>query len=193
MEGGDPGDRDGLIVEAVLAGATLEQVAGRFRLTKQRVSQIVRARCPGWDGRGRRRAAGPQVADVRDCGDGPCGRQRVWSDEMVLAALRGAAGGGSLSARAWREGRFSPSITVVVARFGSWSAACRAAGLEVGTVGVPDRELLAMVAEYLAAGGNSARGYTVWAGDRGAAGLSVLRRRFGSWSMVKRLAAPPPV
>lgn len=214
--GGRREERDDQIVGAVLGGATLEQVAHVYGLTRQRVSQIVRARCPDWDGAERRsvRAAEARQARTEAAQDRAAarrfevargaGRPRVWSEEMVLTALRDAAAGGrALSVAGWKRRGLRPSVTVVIARFGSWNAACREAGLAVSPPPVvdparfPDEEMVAAVAEFLADPGAGGRGgvraYGSWAERARRTGArvpspSVLRARFGSWSQAKILA-----
>jgi hypothetical protein len=119
---------------------------------------------------------------------------------MILTALRAAAiAGNAPSAIQWRYAGEHPSVTVIVTRFGSWNAACTAAGLHIhrapfDRAAITDEELVGYVAEYLEAepvtpkdrGG--IRGYTVWARINHAPGPGALRARFGSWSRVKNLA-----
>jgi hypothetical protein len=221
VDGGRREERDDQIVGAVLRGATLEQVAHAYGLTRQRVSQIVRARCPDWDGAERRsvRAAEARQARTDEALDRAAarklevvrgnGRPRLWSDAMVLNALRDAAvGGRALSVSGWRKRGLRPSVTVVIARFGSWNAACREAGLIVSPPPVvdparmSDEELVAAVVEFLAdstlehtaeRGRGGVRAYGSWAAALRRTGAhvpspSVLRARFGSWSQVKILA-----
>ena len=87
----------------------------------------------------------------------------------------------------------------IVTRFGSWNAACLAAGLHVhrapyDRAAIPDDELVGYVAEYLEAEPSTPRdrggirGYTGWARTNHAPGPGALRARFGSWSSVKDLA-----
>jgi hypothetical protein len=125
----------------------------------------------------------------------------MWTDEAILAQLVGAAADGrALSVAGWRAAGHRPSATVVISRFGSWSAACLAAGLVTARSPggwrhrTPDRALVEAVAAFLAepSPGSRDRGgvraYAAWAKRTGAPSAAVLRGRFGSWSAVKALA-----
>jgi Homing endonuclease associated repeat len=177
-------------VARVLAGETLQRVADDHSLTRQRVSQIVHAAAPSWDGDERRsKRAAEAHASV-----GPCvGRPRAWSNTEVLDALRGAAVDGRAPSQRWWSGFCDgPSASVVVNRFGSWNAACAAAGLRTTLPTVARRasrmDMLAAVTNYLSDGGAGVRGYTVWARLRGAPSAGSLRKEFGSWSAAKAAA-----
>lgn len=197
-------ERDRRIVEQVVAGASYAEVAREHRLSRQRISQIMRSYCPEWDGVLRRsnRATRREVADEpveRRFKVQTKGRPRVWTDEKVLAALVAASTDGRApSVSWWRTSRLSPSATAVIARFGSWNAACAAAGLTVADAPMPsadplpDSALIAAVVEFLADPNASefggARAYESWAKHMNAPSAAMLRTRFGSWSKVKALA-----
>lgn len=202
------GTRDRDIRDRVLGGATLALVARDHGLTRQRVSQIM-AGTPGWDGEKRRAAraaekaataaaarADRRLAPSQQTG----GRARTWTDTKILDALKAAAVDGTApSAINWRYSGKRPSATVIINRYGSWNAACTAAGLHVHRAPfdrdtISDDELIGYVADYLGSdplnprdrGG--VRGYTEWARSNHAPGPGALRTRFGAWSRVKALA-----
>lgn len=61
------------------------------------------------------------------------GRQRVYSDEAVIAAIRGAAdrlGWAPTIPEYQRETASGPAASTIIGRYGSWGTALRAAGLE---------------------------------------------------------------
>jgi len=206
------GGRDTAIISRVLGGETLQRVADDHSITRQRVSQIMRTRCPGWDGDQRRAeraseartaradAVAVAVAAGRITAPGRHGgRPRVWGDGMVLDALRAMGGpsGAAPSVNKWRSNGGRPSVTVIITRFGSWNNACLAAGLRVRPPPVPalridDETMIGAVISFLtepdAHDRGGVRAYTAWARSAGAPSPSVLRARFGSWSEVKRLA-----
>jgi Homing endonuclease associated repeat len=178
----------------------LQQVADDFDLSRQRVSQIVRDTCPDWDGTIRRAAVVKEDTVVVPGRVVTGGRPRVWTQQMILDALREAAVSGSApSVGRWKKEKRSPSPAVIVTRYGSWNSACLAAGLEVtpaprGMGGLSDAELVAGVAAFLAdpvARMRGVRGYAVWAREHGFPSPSMLRGRFGSWSAVVTAVSSP--
>lgn len=199
-------DRNTIIRDRVLGGATLAEVAEDYGLTRQRVSQLM-AGTPGWDGEKRRSARAAEKKAEAAAGrrlrlprGERGGRARTWTNTMILNSLRAASPAGiAPSAIQWRYTGQHPSVTVIVTRFGSWNAACAAAGLithraPFDRAAITDEQLIGFVAEYLAGepptpgdrGG--IRGYTHWAQTNHAPGPGVLRSRFGSWSRAKVLA-----
>lgn len=121
----------------------------------------------------------------------------TWSDAAILAALQSAAGDGPLSVSAYdafRGGRDLPSSARVIQRYGSWSAACSAAGLEVnaGRASYATKwtldALAESVADYLATEGSTGAyaGYAAWAAaTTGAPSAQTVRNRFGGWAAAK--------
>lgn len=91
--------------------------------------------CREWDEEGlrpsstaiRRRLGGWKRA-WREAGWSAPGRR--WQDEEILARLReaGEAAGGAIGRAAWSRERRRPSVSTVVARFGSWRRAWQLAG-----------------------------------------------------------------
>lgn len=128
-------------------------------------------------------------------------RPRVFSDEQVVAALRAVAaelGVRRLPHKLYGRvrGEDRPSVAIVVRRFGTWGAACEAAGLETGTRPKTyrnrrsDEELLGYVARFLSTAENpTATSYDVAARLHRWPSLTLLRQRFGSWSLAKIAAA----
>ena len=179
-------------------------VAREHRVSRQRISQIMRSHCPEWDGVRRRldRAAQREAAEEvveRRLEVRSNGRPRVWSDESMLAALVTASvDGRAPSVSWWRSSKLLPSATAMIARYGSWNAACAAAGLAVADAPItpaaktPDSVLIAAVVRFLAdptaSNFGGARAYESWAKGTDAPSSAVLRSRFGSWSKVKALA-----
>lgn len=124
------------------------------------------------------------------------------SDDDLLAALRAAAADGRpLSTGAYerhREGAGGPSVAWIVRRFGSWRAACAAAGLptharSARTATWSEDELVDQVASFLAAAEadgtpTSFAGYAAWAGRTdGAPSGATVRARL-PWAEAKRRA-----
>lgn len=127
----------------------------------------------------------------------------AFTDDDILAALRAAAGEGQpLSTAAYDRHRGTaggPSVTWIVRCFGSWRAACTAAGLptharSARTATWSDEELLAAVAGFLEAseadgGPSSFAAYAAWAAKtEGAPSGATVRARM-SWAQAKRCAA----
>jgi hypothetical protein len=128
--------------------------------------------------------------------------RQVYSDEDILGALRAAA---ALCGEPLSHGRYEtvardvggPSVARIIQRYGSWRAACTAAGVASG-VRVRDYQhawdvasVTAAVAEYLAAEGSAGTfaGYVAWAkaGDGRPSGATV-RNVLGGWNAAKAAA-----
>lgn len=122
------------------------------------------------------------------------------TDREILAGLRAVAaelGTDRLTLKQYDAARRSRADLLggvrVVQRFGTWSEACRQAGLEVlARRSVRGRrwtrqEMLAAVVDYLKDPGVNGTGweYEVWRAGRGVAGLATLRNVFGSWHAVR--------
>ena len=202
--------RDERIVEQVLAGATLADVARAYGLTRQRVSQIVMAAAPGVDLRARRRALDGRVAAVREKArlEGRAeartrvrdrSRQRMYTDEQLLLAVRRFTGAyGVPTIAAWQAAGMSPTVGVLTRRFGSWNRAVAAAGVMPRKASgsgrkFSDDDLLVFVQAFLSRthvpvrdrGGPGA--FDRWVPAGGPAS-STIRVRFGSWGEAKRRA-----
>lgn len=136
-------------------------------------------------------------------------RTPTFSDDALTAGLRDAAAevGEPLAVGAydaWRASRQVASSTLVIRRFGSWTAACAAAGVATNKTRSTSRrwsddDVLAVVARYLAdardAGeSGSYAGYVTWARSQAGSVPSgpTLRQR-GAWADLKAgaLAAHP--
>lgn len=96
---------------------------------------------------------------------------------------------------AWQrthEDAASPAL--VIRRFGSWRAACQAAGVRANTTRSTSRrwsddDLVAAVAAYLREGdGDSYAGYTAWAATQEDAPSGATLRQRGAWSDFKARA-----
>ncbi|MBS4753207.1 hypothetical protein KG112_10375 [Nocardioides sp. zg-ZUI104] len=128
-----------------------------------------------------------------------------WSDEEVLDAIRDAAlYEFPLTTNAYAEllsqGQIKgPSMPRIWQRFGSWTAACEAAGVVAGQPmrtnyqsRWTDDDLLQIVRRYLLDPNapNSAHRFDEWKRAAAPEGPSfqTLRNRFGSWTEVKRRA-----
>jgi hypothetical protein len=128
-----------------------------------------------------------------------------WSDEEVLNAIRDAAlYEFPLTTNAYAEllsqGQIKgPSMPRIWQRFGSWTAACEAAGVVAGQTmrtnyqsRWSDDDLLQIVRRYLLDPNapNSAHRFDEWKRTAAPDGPSfqTLRNRFGSWTEVKRRA-----
>lgn len=136
-------------------------------------------------------------------------RTPTFSDDSLAAGLRAAAAevGEPLAVGAydtWRAARPVASSTLVIRRFGSWNAACAAAGVATNKTRSTSRrwnhdDVLAVVGRYLAeareAGeSGSYAGYVTWARQQAGSVPSgpTLRQR-GAWAELKSaaLAAHP--
>jgi len=140
-----------------------------------------------------RRAAGP------DGGAGDGSRPRELSDEQVLGALRAAAGdvGTPLSAAGYDQvwhAYDGLSSARLIQRFGSWNAACTAAGLPTNAGRTAYRrswsreQLLGAVAEYLRSEGatGSYTGYDAWSRQTaGAPSGQTVRNYLDGWASAK--------
>lgn len=129
----------------------------------------------------------------------------VWSDGAIFAALRSVAVGGRVTTNAYAAGYARaprgamPSLPLVTGRFGTWSAACRAAGLESAFSYGPriDRWTVASCWEALAAcafdlgRAPTVRAYEAWASGReDAPSSTTLRARLGNWVEAGLAVAP---
>lgn len=127
------------------------------------------------------------------------------SDEDLLALLREAAEAveGPLTAKAYTDLRATsphpdrwPTVLTYANRFGSWSAALAAAGVEGGARprsgyvnSLSEEQCFNAVRDFLATGARTAAAYDQWArGREGAPSLSRLRQRFGGWNDIKHRA-----
>lgn len=132
-------------------------------------------------------------------------RAPTFSDDVLAAGLRAAAQdtGEPLAVGAydvWRAGRDAASSTLVIRRFGSWTAACAAAGVTANKTRSTsrrwsDEDVLEIVARYLAealavGGSGSYAGYVAWAREQGGAVPSgpTLRQRSPAWNDLKARA-----
>ncbi|TCJ22188.1 homing endonuclease associated repeat-containing protein [Nocardioides jejuensis] len=133
-------------------------------------------------------------------------RTPTFSDETITAGLRAAAAdlGEPLAVGAydaWRTSREAASSTLVIRRFGSWIAACTAAGVATNKTRSTSRrwsddDVLAIVARYLAEdpGSGSYAGYVAWArAQESVPSGPTLRQREPKWNELKArsLAAHP--
>lgn len=136
----------------------------------------------------------------------PTGRQEErWSDDAIIDAIREAAVYEyPLTTNAYAEllsqGQVrGPSMPRIWQRFGSWTAACEAAGVVPGQTMRPhyesrwsDEDLLRVARQYLLdqSAPNSAGRFDGWrrAVVPDGPSFQTLRNRFGSWTDVKRRA-----
>lgn len=129
----------------------------------------------------------------------------MYTDDDVVRALLRAAGmaGTPLTVAGYdRVARdlSGPSSARIVQRFGSWNAACSAAGLPTNPGrGAPGRRwprevVVSAVADYLATDG--ARGsyadYGRWAQETGGPSPQTVRNILGGWTAAKAAAQPSP-
>ncbi len=139
---------------------------------------------------------------------GPAHVDRAWSDEAIFMAIREAAlYEYPLTAKDYTElvrvGQVhGPSLPRIYQRFGGWTAACDAAGVESGQPyrdnyqsRWTDAELVQFVRDYFMDPDwpSSAHKYDDWRRARVPDGPSgtTLRNRLGTWSDIKRLALRP--
>lgn len=129
--------------------------------------------------------------------------QNTYSDAEMLAALREAARSvdGALVGSAYDKFRAAsgggPHRMAIINRFGSWRAACEAAGVAANSTRSTssrwsDADLVEWVAAYLAVAGlhGTYNGYASWAKDEdGAPSGARLRRSFPRWEEVRAPAA----
>lgn len=169
-------------------GLTLEQLAQRLGRTKIDVSTSLDASSRRW--------IVQQKAPER-------ASHRVWSDTDIAAALQLAAEpvGGPLTCAAYNRVRSDiggPSGVRIIQRFGTWRAACIAAGVAMGKRprgdyhrNWTDSEVLGYVVQYFSepAARGSYGDYTKWASSsaRAPSGPTV-RNYLGTWRTVKQAA-----
>jgi post-segregation antitoxin (ccd killing protein) len=128
-------------------------------------------------------------------------RAPEFTDDQLLDGLRAAAAelGEPLTNGAydtWQRGReVAASPALVIRRFGSWRAACEAAGLSANATRSTTRrwsedDLVAAVAAYLQADGatGSFAGYSAWARSQPDAPSGATLRQRGTWADLKRRA-----
>lgn len=171
----------------------LDLAAKRPAMTSQRAADLLKVTVPELVG-----ALRPE--DRRFLLAGKRGTGQQYSDEQMLDALRTVAAELRTErltrdqydeTRAGRGGL--PSGARVMQRFGTWSEACRQAGLAVrGYRTGRERQwsrddMLAAVMDYLREPGNAGTGweYEVWRAGRDAPGVPTLRMVFGTWSAAK--------
>lgn len=127
-------------------------------------------------------------------------RTPEYSDDRLLADLTTAAAelGEPLTVSAydvWQRGHARASPALLIRRFGSWTQACRRAGVATNATRSTSRrwsddDVVAAVATYLASRGStgSFADYSAWAQQRdGVPSGSVIRQR-STWSDIKRRA-----
>ena len=122
-------------------------------------------------------------------------RRETFSDEDILAALRAVAGllGEPLSHGKYDSAEHSgPSSARVIQRFGSWSAACAAAGVRSGAASRTyaskwDRE--SVIAAVRAFPGSTYAQYEAWAREDSARpSAATVRNVLGGWAAAKAAA-----
>jgi hypothetical protein len=143
------------------------------------------------------------LAHLRLWGTGA--RESRWTDEDICGALQQAAVYEfPLTATAYSElrqvGQISgPSVPLIGQRFGTWRGACEVAGVVAGDPSTrgyesmwTDEDLLQIARAYLMdpSGPHSAGRFDEWKRANAPDGPSAqtLRKRFGSWTEVKRRA-----
>ncbi len=125
--------------------------------------------------------------------------RRGRTEEQIRAALRVAAQqhGEPLSVAQYDAGGHEPSSSRIIQRFGSWNAACAAAGLRTRDAtrryarNWDAEAVTAAVARYLANPGatGSYAGYAQWARTAdGAPSAQTVRNVLGSWAQAKSTA-----
>jgi Sigma-70, region 4 len=197
---------------ALIAGATLEQIAAREGVSRERIRQIVRD--AGLEGkvqeaRAERRIVKAQAKQAARASriverkmtvmpPDNHGPKRIWTDEKIIDAVREwLAVGGSGKVPDWIAEKRVPSASIVVNRIG-WSDAIRAAGGVTGGLREVRRkdyrsreECLRAVVMFLSDPrqlSGSPAAYDDWARHRGAPGSQTVRHRFGSWTAGKQAA-----
>lgn len=126
-------------------------------------------------------------------------RKQEFTEADIVAVLRQVAGalGSPLSADRYDtvcDEFGGPSSARIIQRFGSWNAACEAAGLATNrgrsnyARGWTRERVLHVVADYLAAESStgSYAGYAAWARQTpGAPSAQTMRNYLGTWSTAK--------
>lgn len=185
-------DRETVLAWArVNTGRTIAEAAASINLPEVRIREVLKA------GEAQRFFAAPRrVYEPR------------FTDQQICEAIRAAAyvHGSPLSHDkydAWARGRNAATVVRITQRFGTWSAACREAGVEAHT---PARtytrrwtagQMLDAAIDYFASPGAT---YTYDDFDRwlrtqaSLPSAQTIRNQFGSWATVKAAAmdAQPP-
>ena len=157
---------------------------------------------------------GPLVADPLEekVLDGPRrSRQNPWKPSELMVVLRAAASGRvRLTIQDYSDLRKSgavngPTPAIFIKSFGSWSAACKAAGVQSGeprrtnyTRRWSNDDLLEFVIEYVgerlksSGGRGTAGGFEKWLGSlkasREVPSFATVRNRLGSWTEMRDVA-----
>lgn len=124
------------------------------------------------------------------------GRRRDFTDAQICAQLRAAAAthGDPLSVGRYDSGDHVPSSARIIQRFGAWSTACAAAGLQTRSASrsyvraFDEQAVVAAVDRYLAdpASTGSYAGYSDWAKRTpDVPSAQTVRNTCGSWAAAK--------
>ena len=97
------------------------------------------------------------------------------------------------------SGRDYPAAPTQIRRYGSWSEACKRAGVTASKARrsnyvreFSDEDILDAVAEFMATGGSSYHRYAEWAKEHGRASGPLLVQRLGGWANAKRAVVQRP-
>ena len=125
--------------------------------------------------------------------------KQVYADRELIEILQkyGKKAKGPLTTTKFLEMGGEPTIAIFIARFGSWSAACKKAKVKIGR-GRPaysrkhsSDDLINYVRNYLASDGatGSAVDYDAWQRKiEGAPSLALIRQTLGNWNEIKEMA-----
>jgi len=121
-------------------------------------------------------------------------RTPEFSDDQLRAELGEPLTAGAYDA--WQRQRGAASPALLIRRFGSWRAACSAAGLQANTTRSTtrrwsDEDVVAIVAAYLRSEGASGTfaGYSEWAKEQDDAPSGATLRQRAAWADIKQRAA----
>jgi hypothetical protein len=209
--------RDEDMIRLRREGKTLQEIGSAYGITRARVGQVLRNRLGAKASTGIWRDLQAARKDGRHAEDARAQAQRglarrsgerrplsrpKWSDaDLIEILVEAHTQAFPLTVVAYEELRrrrqvVGPTSQTFGHRFGNWTAACAAAGVESGQRTRPygrewsDREIVEFVREFFAAEqGESFAAFGVWAKENGAPSSATVRMRFGSWSKAKRLAA----
>ncbi len=209
--------RDDEFIRLRRDGNTLEQIADAHGVSRQRVSQVLRNRLGAEGSRAVLRdiretsrlqreldeeQSRAEARAARRAGLRARPSRSRWSDADLLTILANAfTMAFPLTGPAYERLRKSqffvgPTSQAISKRFGSWSKACAAAGVECA-IRAPtnrrqwsDAEIVESIRQFfIANNGESLVAYGSWAQTHAAPSSGTVVARFGTWSKAKRRAA----
>ena len=186
---GDPSPAREAVLEYVRShpGLSIDDIGLRLDLSKSSVSRYLRG--------------APEHRLVVSRKNDP---QQKFTDAQMADALREAYGkledrSKGLSRKKYRElmaGKNAPAAATFIRRYGTWSAACRLAGITAAKARrtnyvreFSDEQIVDAVVEFIATSGETSyHQYAAWAREHGRPSGPLLVQRLGGWADARKLA-----